>query len=245
MVERPTDFLRPQEATCFDGPSDEELIVSLSGPDERDFLSNYLKVREEFPEIDVGPSPIADIDWLFAIERTLEEFEIDPSDMAKALDLEEEAANRVCLRLMELLVERDTKIRSGATHVVARNEGISDGLVHHLAVALIDAFWTAARAPLPRELIVLIRQLLGGARSAEYDRVQKKLSRQRAIEVACEMQRQFGSFSMRGVAQVLDVEPSTVSRWFPDENFGETVNAFLKSTDEIRELVRGTRRSET
>ena len=75
--------------------------------------------------------------------------------------------DELCLQLLERLIDRKRLEKEGATHLQARGVGISDALVGHLVVAMLEVLQQDSMAPAP-SFVVLVREQFGGANTEIY-----------------------------------------------------------------------------
>jgi hypothetical protein len=84
----------------------------------------------------------------------------------------------------------------------------------------------------PRDLIVLIRERLGGS-NPEYKQIARtEQLRQNAIFIGAQFVARGESPSFRKIGSLLGVAPSTVKRWFPNGEFRSAVGQFVHMFDE-------------
>ena len=77
-------------------------------------IATYLKIRRSFPEVEI--SAILFLPLSYTFEDELERLRIGHL-VGRALDADEHNVDALCLRLMELLVERDALPKSGPGHI--------------------------------------------------------------------------------------------------------------------------------
>jgi hypothetical protein len=127
---------------------------------------------------------------------------------------------------MERLIERNDLAKEGHTQVQSRRIAISDSLVDFLIVAMLQAVVEEEHSA----LAVLIRERLCGQTPDYYEKYLRLMDQRRAIALAA-LKFPAGKISVRKIARLMNVEPSTVSRWFPDGDLQEKVDQFRKSID--------------
>jgi hypothetical protein len=186
-------------------------------------IEHYVRLRREHPDAEIEVSVIGGIDQLFYMESELRRFGIDPELVSAALDADAEAISELSLQLMEKMIEGRRLTNEGKTHLVRRGLAIPDKLIDWIVTCSIDAMSWTDQLYIPRDLIVLIRERLGGS-NTEYEqgsRVRQKKSQAAAIG---------GQLRARGIiptykviGEILDVAPSTVMRWFKKGEFDEEV----------------------
>jgi len=193
-------------------------------------LANYLRFRRAFRGADT------EIGWLrdfepASIETELRQFGIDPWLVSDALEGAADKIDELALQLMEQLVERERLEKNGKSHLQSRKLVISDGLIDFLAVAALQAS-AASDEGIPPSLVVLIGDRLAGStpdRHKEFLREQRK--KEAIARAAINLPKE--KVSIRRVAAMMDVEPSTVSRWFPDSDLAHQVEVFRRSIDAL------------
>jgi hypothetical protein len=188
-------------------------------------IENYVRFKRTFGAI-IGVGIAVDP---ISIEPELRQFGIDPSLVSQALDGDEYEIDELALKLMERLIERKKLEERGTTHVQSRQIAISDSLVNYLIVASLEAL-EENEASIPSSLVRLIRDRLCGAHPDRYTEFIRLQRRRDAVAMAA-IKFPTGKVSIRRIAALMDVEPSTISRWFPDGDFQEHVDRFRVSID--------------
>jgi hypothetical protein len=184
---------------------------------------NYLAIRRLVSRYDIVASHFSVVDWPDTLG--LEGSGLDPSLLSAALSGDEHIMDDLCIKLLEGLIERKQLAANGETHLASRSEAISDALINHLIVSMLEVLQEYDLAP-RQSLILLVRDRLGGPQTAIMKNAGKRAGRQRALWLAFQMRRKGEQPTIRAIAKKMDVEPSTISRWFEGENFGERVEIF-------------------
>jgi hypothetical protein len=70
-------------------------------------IENYLRVKQQFPEVEIQVARFGGLDPLFILERKFLEQGIDPALVAGAMDAVEPSIDALSLRLLQLLVQRE------------------------------------------------------------------------------------------------------------------------------------------
>jgi hypothetical protein len=162
------------------------------------------------------------------IEEELRQFKLDRWLVSGALDGNDRDVDELALRLMERLIERDTIEKSGEVHLQSRRIAISDGLVNFLIVAMLEPM----EEFIPPSLVVLIRERLCGTNPdlyKEYLQMQRKRDSLALAAFAFPV----GKVSIRKIAKLMKVQPSTVSRWFPNGDFQRELDKFRQAVDKF------------
>jgi hypothetical protein len=162
------------------------------------------------------------------IEKELRQYGMEPLLVSEALEGNDRQIDELSLRLMEKLIERDKLAKEGHTQVQSRGIAISDSLVDFLIVAMLQAVVEEEHPA----LAVLIRERLCGQKPDYYEKYLRLIDQRRAIALAA-LKFPNGKISVRKIAELMNVEPSTVSRWFPDGDLQEKVDQFRKSIDAL------------
>lgn len=199
---------------------------------------HYLGLRRGNPGKLVEIATSWSMEWLFTNQDRLEEIGIRPIDVVGALDADEASASRVSLRLLELIVERRAREAAGETHLVGRGEAISDSLVNYLIAMMLDALDWNDQMVISRDLIVLIKHQLGAEVSIEAKSQEVEHRRKTATWGAARLRVQGEPGSIRQVASMMGVSPSTVMRWFGEDSFEEEVESVRKilESDDFRKM---------
>ena len=94
------------------------------------------------------------------------------------------------------------------THLQSRGKGISDALIDHLIVVMLEALQHHDVAPRP-SLVLLMRERLGGANTDIFKSHKKRESQDQAIFHGFQLRRRGVQPTIRRVADILGVQPST------------------------------------
>jgi hypothetical protein len=186
-------------------------------------LERYVRLRRHDPRSEIEIAVVGGLDQLFYMQPELEKHGIDPLLVASVLDSDADAISELSLQLMEKMIEASNRTGAGETHLASRGEVIPDKLINWLISCALDALSWNDNLHIPRELIVLIRERLGGA-SLHYEKASRAHQmRLNAITVGGQIKARGGTPTFRHIAKILGVSPSTVMRWFPKNEFSEEV----------------------
>ena len=195
-------------------------------------LREYLRIRREEPEKYIGLNFSFGLDWLLANEKILERHDLQLQDIARSLDGDSEAVSRICLDLMDRVLQRKDLEKSGATHVVSSKQGISDALVNYLIWIMLESLVKNEIHSLPTDLIVLIGYQIGTFEGTKFDANIEHDGKRFAIlflAIECLMNNQ--TPTMRKLASECGLNVSTVSRMFPE-------NSLQREAEELLPIVR-------
>jgi hypothetical protein len=182
-------------------------------------IENYVALRRGNPDAEIEVRIHGGIDQLFCVEDELRKYDIDPDKFVSVFDADQDVISFYALFFLERIIEARNLERHGETHLIARGLAVPDKLIDWFITCALDAGSFYESLEIHRDLIVLIKERLGGPFS-EYE-MQSKVKEKRlaAAWVAGSMRAQGITPSLRKVAQVLSVAPSTVKRWFKPGEF--------------------------
>jgi hypothetical protein len=153
------------------------------------------------------------------------------------LDGDDREMDELCLQLLERLIERKRLVAEGMTQLQSRCKGVSDALIDHLIVVMLEAMQQNGMDPRP-SFVLLVRERLGGANTDIFKSHKKRESQDQAIFLGFQLRRRGAQPTIRRVADILGVQPSTVSRWFPEGDFLERVEEFSRPFEKIKHKLR-------
>lgn len=179
-------------------------------------IENYVKLRRSMPDAEIEISVIGGIEQMFYMEAELKKYDINPRLVLGAMDANEHSVSELSLQIMEKIIESRRLSRLGETHLVRRGLVIPEKLVDWIIACALDAMsWNDARE-IPRDLIVLIRERLGGS-NPEYEQASwAREQKHRASMIGGQLRARGIKPTLRILGQALSVAPSTVKRWFSE-----------------------------
>jgi hypothetical protein len=186
-------------------------------------LENYLALRRENPEGEIEVAIHGGIEQLFYMTDELARYGIEAGEFASVLDADNEAITYFSLFFMEKIVEARNLTKAGETHLVRRGLAVPNKLIDWFITCALDGLSWTDELEINRDLIVLIRERLGGP-FPEYevgsDVHQKKMN---AKIIGGSLQAQGVKPTLRLVAKLMGVTPTTVMRWFEKGEFQREV----------------------
>lgn len=209
--------------------SEQQGFSELSKAFKRDpTIENYVKLRRENPGEVIEIAISSGLEWLFSNEELLKSNGISPLLVGGILDADHTSISELSLLLLEKIIEKKKLEAAGETHVVGRGNAISESLIDHLICMILDALEWTDDLRLDRDLIVLIRERLGGV-SSKWEKEQDFREKQQAAKsIAIQMISNGETPSIRAIAKVMNVNPTTVMRWFPDSDVLEKAKELSK-----------------
>lgn len=215
-----------------DGGYNEQSLAYKKAPS----IEHYVKLRRADPSAEIEVAVIGGMDQLYFMEGELRKYGFDPEMIASVLDADPEAISEVSLQIMEKLIEAKNLAKAGQTHLTRRGLAIPDKLVNWLIACMLDALSWNDDLYIPRDLIVLIRERLGGS-NPEYEQASDAhQKRWAAITIGGQLKARGIKPSFRMLAGALNVSPSTVMRWFPDGDFEKEIERVATWFDENGQL---------
>lgn len=199
-------------------------------------MENYLALRRADPDAEIEVSASGGLDTLFGIEPELQKHGFDPSDIAAILDADHQAISKVALQCMEKLIVAKELAANGETHLVGRGVAMPLSLIDWIIMVALDAMSWTEKLEIPRDLIVLIQNRLGGVQGKYYRHRELRQRKHNALFLAGQMLARGGKPSIRQLARLLGVEASSVSRWFAEGEFERESQRFASWFDEKGKL---------
>lgn len=226
-----------QWGTKEDGGFNEPTLAYKQNPT----METYLALRRAHPDAEIEISATGGLDTLFRIEPELQKHGFDPSDIAAILDADPEAISKVALQCMEKLIAAKELAAKGETHLVGRGMAVPLALVDWIIMVALDGMSWTEQLEIPRDLIVLIQNRLGGIRGKYYRNSELHERKQTALIIAGQMLARGEKTGIRQLARLLGLEASSVSRWFAEGEFERESQRYASWFDEngsLRPLLR-------
>lgn len=199
-------------------------------------IENYLKLRKENPQGEIEISIGGGIETLFFMQKELSRYGIDVKLMAGVLDADQGAISTVSLHMLSSLANRDELRRSGRTHLARRRAAIPDKLIDWFINTALGAMSWTDEMQINRDLIVLIRERLGGSKTFYEEASKSNELKRNASVIAGQLLAQGLPSSIRATAKILGVAPSTVKRWFEPGEFEKERDFWAALCDENGQL---------
>jgi hypothetical protein len=178
--------------------------------------ASHAAVSSAFPDRDIDATRFACVRTLVALREELKEADISCTLLGRALHGEQQATDELCINIMDKLIERERPEAAGRSHLQSLHPGYSDGLIDFLVVLMIEAA-EHYKKPLGPSLVVLLRDRLGGPNPRRRQMIAKRESYYRAIEIGAGMLAHGEEPSIRKIATRMNVNPTSVLRWFGSE----------------------------
>lgn len=181
-------------------------------------IAQYLAIRTAQPDESVNvEASFAWDEWAISSENELLRFGIDPLTLIGALDGNRNEVSKVCLVLMNALVEKD-RLKLANSAVVARKLAIPDSLVDFIVWLLLEAT-TYRDMWLHPDLLILAKERLVGSKPDHIESFQISAKRKRAVQAAAHVVMDGDVPTWRTIAKKLNVAHTTVRRWFEGDEF--------------------------
>jgi hypothetical protein len=191
-------------------------------------IEHYLELRKNDPDAEIEVSIHGGVDQLFYMEPELARYGISADEFVSVFDADDKVISKFSLFFMEKIVEARRLAKAGETHLVRRGLAVPDKLIDWFITCSLDAMSYYDVLEINRDLIVLIRERLGGP-FPEYEvgsLIREK--RQRAAIIAGCIKAQGRSPSLREIASLMKVAPTTVMRWFGPGEFDSEAGRYAR-----------------
>jgi hypothetical protein len=168
--------------------------------------------------------------WLGNSSDVLDKHGISEKEFTGLLDAQSDDISKVCLHLLESIARSDQLKKQGKTHLARRDQIIPFEIIDWLIHVMLDGLDWCGIDEIPYDLKALIRfRLIPGLAKVDVSRILKE-NRFRASMEAGRMIAMGKTPSFRSVAATLEVEPSTVKRWF------KSVDEFQRKAESLSRL---------
>ncbi len=195
-------------------------------------LENYVKLRRAHPAVGFEVAVVGGMEDLFYMQHILPSYGIDPALLAGTMDADPDSISKISLLLMEKIIEAKNLTKTGQTHLGRRNLAVPDKLIDWLITCALDALSWNDELSIPRDLIVLIRERLGGA-NPEYKQASRvHENKMNAALIAGQLKAQGITPTFKILASFFGVAPSTVKRWFDVGEFERETDYWSRMFDE-------------
>lgn len=199
-------------------------------------LETYLDLRRSDPAAEIEVAVTGGFESMFYMREEFEKFGLDPDLLGGILDANPEAVDAIALRLLQAIVDGRRLAGAGETHLAARGRVVPDKLIDWIIVCILDAMSWNDDLTISRDLIVLIRERLGGP-ATHYEEVGRiRQSRQNAAMVAGQLKAQGIMPTLALLGEAFGVAPSTVKRWFAPGELEREADRWSRMFDDRGQL---------
>jgi len=171
------------------------------------------------------------------MEEEFKSYGIDPFLVVSCLDADPAAMSKLSLLLIESRIEAERLAKDGETQLARRGLVIPEKMVDWLICLMLEAMSWTDEMTMNRDLIVLLRDRLGGTNPHYKQQVDAHERRKQAIWLAGSLYARGKKPTIRMLAGAMGVAPSTVLRWFPDDSFEEEVARIARLFDADGQLI--------
>lgn len=186
-------------------------------------IETYVTLRRSNPDAEIEIAVTGGFESMFFMRDEFARFGLDPELLGGILDANPAAVNEVSLSILEHIVTARKLQAAGGTHLASRSRVLPDKLIDWIISCALDAMSWNDDLELSRDLIVLIRDRIGGPAShyEEFGRIRE--AKRNAAMFAGQLQAQGVKPTLAILGKAFNVAPSTVMRWFePGELERET-----------------------
>jgi hypothetical protein len=199
-----------------EGPPDGDVGGSpqTKAYEEDPSIENYVRLRR------ANPSANIEVKSVGGPQRAeLQKLGLSPLLVSFALQGRVAEVGDLSFQLLERMIDANARRKAGERALARNGLAIPDRLINSLVVGMLENFASTDGPQIPNDLFVLIREMLGGA-GALYQKAEKaREGRWDAILLGGQMMARGETPTLRGVGRVLGVAATTVSRWFPKDDF--------------------------
>lgn len=190
-------------------------------------LENFVKCRKL--GLYVEPSHTGGFNAIGTAADFLAQYGISTHDFTGILDFDEEKISKVCLLILENICLSKSLIKKGETHLSRRGKIIPDEIIDWLTCCMLDSFRSNDIHELPIDLYALIKARFIPGRSNIEEKISISDLKRKAAKIGGSLLASGNSASLRAVAKEMNVQPSTVKRWFPsNEEFVSEVEKWAR-----------------
>lgn len=202
-------------------------------------IQNYLSIRREFPEVEIQVARFGGIEALFALEADFKDQGINPNLIAGALDGDEPSVDALCLRLLELISERDELPKNGPGYIERRRSAISDASISYLITTILEAYdWNEDVYRVPASLVVLIRHQLCGLRPDLEVEYKLREHKKNVAMAAARLLKPDERLSINKLKELAGISRTTAARWLGDPSFQRWLDFSRKHESGLFEAIR-------
>ena len=199
-------------------------------------LENYLALRRRDPEAEIEVAVVGGFDSMFYMRDEFARFGLDPEWVGGLLDSDPSVISATSLALMESIAEARRLSSEGETHLASRGKTVPDKLIDWIICCTLDGMSWNDELEVSRDLIVLIRERLGGA-MPHYEKVGRiREAKSNAGMIAGQLKAQGISPTLKVVSEIMGVAPSTVMRWFEPGELEREADTWSRHFDENGQL---------
>lgn len=194
-------------------------------------IENYVRLRRDDPDAEIEVSVVGGFESMFYMRDELARYGIDPELLGGILDADQDAISEIALRVMEKIVEAQAIADDGETHLIRRGLAIPEKLIDWIICCSLDALSWTDDLTIPRDLIVLVRERLGGS-NLHYEKAGEiRQNKQNAALIAGQLMARGINPTFKIIGEALKVAPSTVKRWFEPGEFEQERDFYAKWYD--------------
>jgi hypothetical protein len=200
-------------------------------------IENYVKLRRANPSAEIEVRVIGSFDSMFYMREELKKYGIDPELLGGILDADPDAIGEISLLLMEKMIAARQIEEAGERHLIRRGLAVPERLIDWLICCSLDALSWNDELTIPRDLIVLIRERLGGSHPQYEQEGEVRNNKSNAKMIAGQLMAQGVMPTFKILGRALGVAPSTVKRWFEPGELEQARDLWTKAFDKNGELL--------
>jgi hypothetical protein len=191
-------------------------------------IENYVRVRRQFPEVDIQVSQLGGIEALATLKDEFKRVGINTHLALAFLGADEDTTDALCLHLLELLIARAKLPKDCPGHIEKRRNAINDSTVNYLIAQMLEGFDGQKTSRVPTSLVVLIRYQLCGFRPDLDEKALSKVKRYTAGRMVGHQLKPAETLSINKVVKLIGAPRSTAARLIADRDFKRGLEHGLK-----------------
>jgi hypothetical protein len=199
-------------------------------------IDAYLSLRKKYPNKHIPIFRLGGLDYIFILDEWLKDFNINGLLIAGVMDADHESIDKLCLKLLKYMASEETLKKTGASHLASRRIVPTTSMISYLVLICFEAMERYDEPMNVSSLNFLLQKLLASGVTELEKGLKKQEFRLRVIGVGASLVANSKTPSMRQVASILGVAPSTVSRLF---NGPADFALEARSLKELRERISG------
>ena len=195
-------------------------------------IDDYLEMRRRFPGEDSGLWMVLahgetivprGIEYAISLEPEFKKFDLNLMHLLGVLDGDTMDIDQLCLECLKAISERE-KLEATEAHAVANGTVIGDALIDFLIGAILESI-SFYELEVPHSFQVLTKYRLG----LFNNRIKEGWSQQNRKNGIARVIAQNPKMSMRKVAEAVNVNVGTISRWMKEPDFQKTIEIFRET----------------
>ena len=195
-------------------------------------IETYVGLRRADPDAEIEVSVIGGFESMFHMRAEFARYRLDPDLLGGILDADPYAIEEVSIRILEEMITARRLQAMGGTHLASSGRVMPGKLIDWIITCSLDALSWNDDLSIPRDLIVLIRERLGGS-DPHYEQAGRvRQTKSAAAMIAGQLLARKMKPTLKVIGRLLGVAPSTVMRWFEPGELEREAEKWSRHFDE-------------